>query len=111
MLLFSRIYPEEPTYEEYFLKEWDYVNRFLLDHTYGDWFEGGLDQEPHHRMGPKSHMWKCTYHTGRALMNCITLLSDGRGEKVVPEQKRRDMEELIRHWRTVKTVMADAPQK
>ena len=59
----------------------------------GDWFEGGLDKEPHFRTGPKSHIWKCTYHTTRALTNCITMLGVGK------EQRRKEMEEFIGHWR------------
>jgi len=27
-------------------------------------------------------MWKCTYHTGRALMNCITMLDDGTAKEM-----------------------------
>ena len=40
----------------------------------------------------KSHMWKCTYHTGRALMNCIALLADDAasrsGGRVRAEESR-----------------------
>lgn len=103
LLLFSEIFPHEPAYALYFERQWMYVQRYILDHTRGDWFEGGIDKEPQFVTGPKSHMWKCTYHTSRALMNCITLLSD---ESSLPSGSNRakskiEMNKFIRHWRRV----------
>jgi cellobiose epimerase len=92
LLLFSRIFPAA-AYEDYFLREWEYVKKYIIDWERGDWFEGGLDKEPHFRTGPKSHIWKCTYHTTRALTNCITMLGGGT------ETERKEMEEFIGHWR------------
>jgi mannobiose 2-epimerase len=103
LLLFSRIYPEEQKYADHFSKQWAYVQNYVLDHERGDWFEGGIDKEPHFITGPKSHMWKCTYHTSRALMNCITLLSDD--DLLPPESKlakrKHDMDTFIGHWKSV----------
>ena len=92
LLLFSKIFPEDPRYFEYFLKQWDYVKTYLIDSEKGDWFEGGLDKEPHYRTGKKSHMLKCTYHTGRALMNCYSMLQD---------DSAKEINKLIVHWRDV----------
>ncbi|MCX7983837.1 MAG: AGE family epimerase/isomerase [Bacteroidetes bacterium] len=83
LLLFSRIFPDEKQYEEYFHRLWEYIKNYILDKEYGDWFEGGLDKEPHHRFSQKSHIWKCTYHTLRALMNCINLLKNDRSTTIV----------------------------
>ena len=71
LLLFSYLFPDAACYLELFEKQWEYIDTYLLDHRNGDWFEGGLDKEPFHATGPKGHMWKCTYHTSRALMNCV----------------------------------------
>ena len=90
LLLFSKIFPQEPRYYEYFLRQWEYVQSFIIDAQGGDWFEGGIDKEPHYRTGPKSHMWKCTYHTGRTLMNCSTIL---RGDP------SKEVNKFIEHWR------------
>jgi mannobiose 2-epimerase len=90
LLLFSKIFPDEVRYYEYFLRQWKYVNSYIIDTKGGDWFEGGIDKEPHFRRGPKSHMWKCTYHTGRALMNCTTILKGDPGEEI---------NKLIDYWR------------
>jgi cellobiose epimerase len=103
LLLFSLIYPNEKQYAKTFAKQWKYVQTYVLDHQRGDWYEGGLDKEPHFRTGPKSHMWKCTYHTSRALMNCITLLSNEA--LLVPEsnltRRRHEMNAFIAHWKRV----------
>ena len=98
LLLFSRIFPQEKKYYDYFLKQWKYVKTYIMDSTNGDWFEGGLDKEPHFKTGLKSHIWKCTYHTGRALMNCIALLSE---EDSVNDMKKKEIIELAHAWRTV----------
>jgi cellobiose epimerase len=90
LLLFAKIFPQETRYHEYFLRQWEYIQSFIIDAQGGDWFEGGIDKEPHFRTGPKSHMWKCTYHTGRALMNCSTIL---RGDP------SKEVNQFIEHWR------------
>ena len=99
LLLFSLICPDDPRYGEYFLKQWKYIDRFILDHERGDWFEGGLDKEPHLKTGPKSHIWKCTYHTGRSLMNCIALLSGPEESRPGIMARKRALEDLIAHFR------------
>ncbi len=88
LLLFSRIFPRAG-YGDYFLKLWKYIKEYVLDDRYGDWFEGGIDREPHFRTGQKSHIWKCTYHTVRALVNCIALLGE-KGEMHPGFEERRD---------------------
>jgi mannobiose 2-epimerase len=89
LLLFAKIFPQETQYHEYFLRQWEYIQSFIIDARGGDWFEGGIDKEPHYRTGPKSHMWKCTYHTGRTLMNCSTIL---RGDP------SKQVNKFIEHW-------------
>jgi mannobiose 2-epimerase len=99
LLLFSRIYPESE-YRSYFLKQWEYVKKYVIDHERGDWFEGGIDRQPQFETGPRSHIWKCTYHTSRALMNCIALLSYAHspawGEGF--DRARREITEFVAHW-------------
>jgi cellobiose epimerase len=100
LLLFSSIFPEEKKYFDYFLKQWNYVKTYVLDNENGDWFEGGVDKEPQFKTGPKSHIWKCTYHTTRTLMNCITIL---REEKSIPvnsnlSHRKKEMDAFTAHW-------------
>jgi cellobiose epimerase len=96
LLLFSKIFPEEKKYEEYFHKQWKYVKSYIIDAENGDWFEGGIDKEPHFKTGPKSHIWKCTYHTGRALMNCIDILEEGKSNS-----REKEILTLIDWWKNI----------
>lgn len=102
LLIFSRIFSENTRHQEFFEKQWDYVDKFVLDHRYGDWYEGSLDKEPSFATGPKGHMWKCTYHTGRTLMNCIALLSDETNGRSGIGKRKREMEKFVEHWKHVK---------
>ncbi|MBP6673601.1 MAG: AGE family epimerase/isomerase, partial [Bacteroidetes bacterium] len=107
LLLFSAIFPEEKRYRTYFDRQWKYVQEYILDHENGDWFEGGIDKEPLFKTGPKSHLWKCTYHTGRALMNCITLLTpdaDIAADSKLAERKK-EMNEFILHWSNIASLL------
>jgi len=99
LLLFSHIFSHDSEYRDLFEREWGYIDTYLLDHQYGDWYEGGLDQEPDLRTAPKSHIWKCTYHTGRALMNCIALLSDESDMTDGVRERRRTLDSFIAHWK------------
>ncbi len=103
LLMMSKIFPESSVYPEYFAKQWEYVKKYLLDYEQGDWFEGGLDKEPHFRKGPKGHIWKANYHTGRAMMNCVSMLaSDGFSPMKEFHGLRRSAENFgsfISHWR------------
>ena len=101
LLLMSRIFPESKIYPEYFVRQWQYVDRFLLDHEHGDWFEGGLDKEPQFKTGPKGHIWKCNYHTGRAMMNCMKMLAEDSSTLMKEERFRKlkeESDEFISHW-------------
>lgn len=75
LLIFSDLYPNDKMkYWDKFSKLWNYCNTYLIDHQYGDWYEYGLDNSPKSRTGMKAHIWKGTYHSFRALSNCIRRL-------------------------------------
>jgi mannobiose 2-epimerase len=74
LLLFSGLFPEKSAYREAFIKQWRYINRYLIDHEHGGWYQHGIDVEPESQRAHKGHNWKAAYHTGRALMQCIRLL-------------------------------------
>lgn len=105
LLIMSNIFPENYLYREYFLKQWDYIKNYLLDYQYGDWFEGGLDREPHLKTGPKGHIWKCNYHTARALMNCIKILSNEdfflAKESEGFKKQKQSFNEFLEHWKNI----------
>jgi len=103
LLLFSKIFPEEKIYYDLFLEQWDYINKYLIDHENGDWYWGSIEKEPHHKTSPKASIWKCTYHNGRALMNCIKMLSDENFSLYRTNDKFRilknESDHFIIHWK------------
>ncbi|MBX3239366.1 MAG: AGE family epimerase/isomerase [Chitinophagaceae bacterium] len=75
LLLLAGEFPaDEMRYYDRFKQLWHYCNTYLIDHEYGDWYEGGLDKQPDIRRSLKGHIWKATYHTFRSLNNCIQIL-------------------------------------
>lgn len=76
LLLMSRIFPEEKTYYQSYLKMWSYIDNYLIDKKHGDWYINGLNYNPEVIKAPKASVWKCNYHNGRALMNCIRILKN-----------------------------------
>ena len=82
LLLFSKLYPEEKSYKKQFLKQWDYVQKYLIDDVHGGWYNYGLDTAPETKYEMKGHIWKATYHDGRALMNIVRMLN---GEDILSE--------------------------
>jgi len=61
-------------YFEKFKMMWKYIQTYLIDHEYGDWYEEGLDNRPKRKTALKGHIWKATYHQLRALSNCVQRL-------------------------------------
>lgn len=75
LLIFSELYPKDKmNYWDKFNKLWKYTNTYLIDHEYGDFYEFGLDNSPKSKTALKAHIWKGTYHSFRALSNCIRRL-------------------------------------
>ena len=75
LLIMADLYPEdELKYFEKFKTMWTYVNTNLIDHQYGEWYQGGLDKEPDQKEKLKGHIWKASYHQYRALANCVKRL-------------------------------------
>jgi mannobiose 2-epimerase len=57
------------------LKSWDFIEAYLVDRTYGEWFryvtrDGAVGMDE-----PKVSFWKCPYHNGRACLETIERLS------------------------------------
>jgi len=74
-LMMSELFPNDKhNYKSLFLKQWQYIDTYLIDHEHGDWYPNGIDKEPGEKLAPKAHIWKCNYHTSRSLMNCIKRL-------------------------------------
>lgn len=75
LLMMAELFPNDAhNYNSLFLAQWKYINTYLIDHVYGDWYPNGIDKEPEEKMAMKSQIWKCNYHNARALINCIKRL-------------------------------------
>lgn len=75
LLLMAERFPNDKTaYFDKFKKQWQYIQAYLIDPVYGDWYEEGLDREPQRKTALKGHIWKGTYHHYRALAACIDRL-------------------------------------
>ncbi len=75
-LMMSEMFPRDKhDYYNKFLTQWNYIKTYLIDHGYGGWYWGGIDEAPNVQKGPKLTIWKCNYHTTRGLMNCIRRLA------------------------------------
>ncbi len=77
LLLMSQLFPKDERYYNYFIKLWEYIDTYLIDHEYGGWYVEGIDNSPGAQNAPKATIWKVNYHNTRALMNCITMLRAG----------------------------------
>lgn len=78
LLLMSEKFPaEKDHYYPLFLKQWEYIERYLIDHQYGEFYNYGIDTDPANKTDMKAHAWKASYHTSRGLVNCIKMLSAG----------------------------------
>ncbi len=68
LLLFHELYPDDPNdYYGKFLQLWNYSDTYLIDHEHGDWYSGGLDQQPELKTANKGGIWKGIYHHYRSL--------------------------------------------
>lgn len=105
LLLFSKIFPDEKKYFELFLKQWEYIKKYLIDTEHGDWYWGSLEKKPFYKTEPKANIWKGTYHTARALMNCIKMLSDENFSLIKTNEnfmkEKIKFNNMIKHWEDI----------
>ena len=77
LLLMHRKYGDrDERYRQAFLKQWDFIEKHLLDHVHGGWFSETTREGKLIGDGSKANQWKANYHTSRALMNVATMLKD-----------------------------------
>jgi len=57
LLLMSDLFPNDPThYYDKFKQQWKYIQTYMIDHTYGDWYANGTDIEPKIKTALKGHI-------------------------------------------------------
>jgi mannobiose 2-epimerase len=75
-LMMSELFPNDAEqYYQKFVMQWEYCKRYVIDQVHGGWYWGGTDIVPELAKGPKGSIWKGTYHTSRAMINCINRLN------------------------------------
>jgi cellobiose epimerase len=68
LLLHEHLGKETNHYWDAFLKEWDWITKYQIDHTNGGWWATvQADGTPASRV--KADMWTECYHQGRAMLN------------------------------------------
>jgi hypothetical protein len=70
LCLMRSLFPSDATYEPTISKSWNYINTQIIDHTNHGWVRQAGDWNI-----AKAWEWHCNYHDGRAMMNCLNLLS------------------------------------
>lgn len=89
LLLMADHFPgDEHQYFKKFQTQWSYVQKYLIDHEHGDWYQGGLDKEPAQKSGLKGQIWKGNYHQLRALINCVERLRPDTVKPSLPSNLR-----------------------
>jgi cellobiose epimerase len=77
LLLMHRKYGDRtPRYWNAFLKQWDFIEKHLLDSLHGGWYSETTREGKLLGDGSKANQWKANYHTSRALMNVATMLAE-----------------------------------
>jgi len=75
LLLMHTLYPDDSRdYYALFLQAWEHIDQYLIDKTYGGWYNAATDTHPETVRQAKSHIWKTTYHNARGMIHCIQML-------------------------------------
>lgn len=101
LLLMADLYPnDEKQYFDLFRKQWDYIDKYLIDHEHGDWYPGGIDKEPKQKTALKAQVWKASYHQFRALANVLKRLRPDAAAPSTPKNLKLKAADkhLVAQW-------------
>ncbi|MCJ8164063.1 AGE family epimerase/isomerase [Pontibacter sp. E15-1] len=101
LLLMSDLYPNDALpYYDLFLKQWEYIDKYIIDHEHGDWYPGGIDKEPKQKTALKAQIWKASYHQFRALANVVQRLRPDDAAPSIPQNlKAKTLQNaLVMQW-------------
>ncbi len=62
-------------YARAFRKQWEFIRAHMIDPSHGGWFAETLRDGTLRGDGAKANPWKANYHTSRAMINVIHLLT------------------------------------
>lgn len=66
------------TYLEKAVKLWKFIDSFIIDHKYGEWFWRVNNQGIPYREDEKAGFWKCPYHNSRTCIEIINRLEEAK---------------------------------
>ncbi|GAA4432746.1 hypothetical protein GCM10023188_21450 [Pontibacter saemangeumensis] len=101
LLLMADHFPEdELRYFDLFRKQWEYIDKYIIDHEHGDWYPGGIDKEPKQKTALKAQIWKASYHQFRALANVVQRLRPDAAAPSTPKnlKVKADRNNLVMQW-------------
>ena len=77
LLLLHRKYGKTTDrYWSAFLKQWEFIDKHLIDPEHGGWFMETTREGKRVGDGRKATPWKANYHTARAMINVVNMLRD-----------------------------------
>lgn len=77
LLLMHRLHGKsDRRYLDAFLKQWEFIDRHLIDPDHGGWYEETTREGVRIGDGRKAQPWKANYHAARAMMNVLTMLDE-----------------------------------
>lgn len=77
LLLMDRKHGKKDSrYRDAFLKQWEFIDRHLIDPEHGGWYEETTREGDRIGDGRKAQQWKANYHAARAMMNVVTMLDE-----------------------------------
>ena len=74
LLMHERFGRETPRYWEAFVKQWDFISRYQVDHTHGGWYPTVRPDGTPQPGRAKSDGWTEGYHQGRAMLTVSAAL-------------------------------------
>jgi mannobiose 2-epimerase len=74
LLLHRKFGADTDRYWKAFLKQWDFIEKHLIDPVHGGWYADTTREGELIGNGGKAHQWKANYHTARAMMNVDRML-------------------------------------
>ncbi len=73
LLMHERYGKDDPKYWNAFVKQWNFIQTYFIDHTNGGWYKGVSTALAPTR-GAKTDAWTEGYHQGRAMLNVTARL-------------------------------------
>ena len=79
LLLMADHFPNDTMrYFEKFKMMWQYIQTYLIDHVYGDFYDEGLDTRPEQKTALKGHIWKGNLSSVAVFIQLCTALTEKR---------------------------------